>query len=251
MKGREITNNLIKDWAGADTEELIRQFLAMYSGAKNKNSRIALASSLGAEDQVLTHLLLSIQPDARIFVLDTGRLPEETYDLMDRTMKRYDFQYEVLFPESSDIERMVSRFGPNHFYSGVDFRRECCHLRKVKPLQRVLSTLDVWITGLRKAQAVTRNDLERIEWDAANGLIKLNPLADWDEERLWNYIRKNQIPYNVLHDRGYPSIGCAPCTRAVKPGENIRGGRWWWEEPVHKECGLHLRAQIQPERDIR
>ncbi len=225
---------------GAAPEEVLRYFFSLYAaGLEGGKDHIALASSLGAEDQVLTHLLLAIKPDARIFILDTGRLPRETYDLMDRTMKRYGMRYEFLFPEAADIEAMESLHGPNHFYESRENRKECCFLRKVKPLRRVLSTLDVWITGLRKGQAATRNSIEIIEWDEANGLFKLNPLADWSEERVWETIRKHQIPYNELHDRGYPSIGCAPCTRAVLPGEDIRAGRWWWEQPEHKECGLH------------
>jgi phosphoadenosine phosphosulfate reductase len=231
---REIISKLAADFREADAEELLRHFLSAYK------DRIALASSLGAEDQVLTHIVLSIRPDARIFILDTGRLHGETYDLMDRTMKQYGMRYEFLFPEAADVEEMESVHGPNHFYDSVENRKQCCIIRKVKPLRRVLSTLDVWITGLRKGQAVTRNTLEKIEWDKANGLVKLNPLADWSEERVWQTIREHDIPYNKLHDKGYPSIGCAPCTRAIKPGEDIRAGRWWWETPEQKECGLHM-----------
>jgi phosphoadenosine phosphosulfate reductase len=159
---------------------------------------------------------------------------------MSRTMSQYKMKYEFLFPESADVEAMESQEGPDLFYESVEKRKKCCFVRKVKPLGRVLSTLDVWITGLRRQQAVTRNALDKIEWDEGNGLIKLNPLADWSEERVWAYIKKHQIPYNKLHDAGYPSIGCAPCTRAVKPGEDLRSGRWWWETPEQKECGLHL-----------
>jgi len=185
-------------------------------------------------------MVLSIHPTARIFILDTGRFHEETYDLIDATLKQYGVHYEFLFPETADIEELESVHGPNCFYESIDERKYCCFVRKVKPLRRVLSTLDVWITGLRKDQAVTRKTIEKIEWDEDNGLLKLNPLADWSEEQVWNYIHENHIPYNKLHDQGYPSIGCAPCTRAVKPGEDLRAGRWWWETPEQKECGLHL-----------
>jgi phosphoadenosine phosphosulfate reductase len=150
-------------------------------------------------------------------------------------------RYEIFFPETPEVEKMVNLYGPNLFYESVENRKKCCFVRKVKPLQRVISTLGVWITGLRKDQAVTRGAIEKIEWDETNGLIKLNPLADWSEEQVWEYIKRNDIPYNRLHDRGFPSIGCAPCTREVKPGEDIRAGRWWWENPEQKECGLHNR----------
>jgi phosphoadenosine phosphosulfate reductase len=209
-------------------------------GKDEGKERIALASSLGAEDQVLTHMVLAIDPKARIFILDTGRFHSETYDLIQQTMRRYGINYETFFPEASDVEEMVRIHGPNLFYDSIENRKKCCNVRKVKPLQRALSTLEVWITGLRKGQAVTRSAVEKVEWDEANGLIKLNPLADWSEEQVWDYIRQNAIPYNVLHDQGYPSIGCMPCTRKVLPGEDIRSGRWWWETPEQKECGLHI-----------
>jgi len=215
-------------------EEVLRYF---FSGGKD---RIALASSLGAEDQVLTHMVLTIEPKARIFILDTGRFHSETYDLIQQTMKRFGVSYEILFPETGAVEEMVGREGPNLFYESIENRKKCCSIRKVKPLQRVLSSLDVWITGLRKDQAVTRSAVDKIEWDETNGLVKLNPIVDWSEEQVWDYIRQNEIPYNILHDQGYPSIGCAPCTRVVAPGEDIRAGRWWWETPEQKECGLHI-----------
>ncbi len=223
--------------------DVLQYFFSLYRATSAaEKDRIALASSLGAEDQALTHMVLSIHPGARVFILDTGRFHAETYDLIDLTMKRYGMRYEIFFPEAPDVEEMASLYGPNLFYESVENRKKCCSVRKVKPLRRALSTLDVWITGLRKEQAVTRGAIEKIEWDETNGLIKLNPLADWSEEQVWEYIKRNDIPYNRLHDRGYPSIGCAPCTRAVKPGEDIRAGRWWWENPEQKECGLHLVA---------
>jgi len=206
----------------------------------NSNDRIALASSLGAEDQALTHMVLAIKPDARIFILDTGRLHPETYDLIERTMRRYSMHYEILFPNAADVEEMESAHGPNLFFENVENRKLCCGVRKIKPLRRILSTLDAWITGLRKEQSVTRDKIEKIEWDEANDLIKINPLADWSSKDVWNYIRKHNIPYNILHDRGCPSIGCAPCTRPVEPGEDFRAGRWWWETTEQKECGLHV-----------
>lgn len=243
---RADLERLVAEFKDKSAEELLRHFFSLYGAHAaceapgQGKARIALASSLGAEDQVLTHMVLAIDPEARIFILDTGRLHAETYDLIDQTMKRYGMHYEILFPDAPDVEEMESLHGPNLFYQSTEYRKECCHVRKVKPLRRVLATLDAWITGLRKEQAVTRSNIEKIGWDDANGLIKLNPLADWKEQQVWDYIKKNRIPYNKLHDQGYPSIGCAPCTRAVAPGEDVRAGRWWWEKPEQKECGLHV-----------
>ena len=217
-------------------EEALTQAIKLF-GIGN----IALASSLAAEDQALTHMLLSIAPGARIFTLDTGRLPQETYDVMAATMDKDHVNYEVLFPEFSKVEEMTSAHGPNLFRESSEKRVLCCHIRKVLPLRRKLTTLNAWVCGLRRSQALTRADIKKLEWDDANGLVKVNPLADWTPEQLWDYIRKNNIPYNALHDKGYASIGCAPCTRPVVEGEDIRAGRWWWENPEHKECGLHNR----------
>ena len=202
---------------------------------------IALASSLAAEDQVLTHMLLSIAPNARIFTLDTGRLPQATYDVMAATMQHYHFHYEILFPEHEKVEAMTASHGPNLFYEDRAKRALCCDIRKVEPLHRQLKTLKAWICGLRRNQSITRTAIQKIEWDEANGLIKINPLADWTEQQVWDYIRVHRIPYNALHDKGYASIGCAPCTRPIAAGDDIRAGRWWWENPEHKECGLHQR----------
>jgi phosphoadenosine phosphosulfate reductase len=202
--------------------------------------RVELASSCGAEDQVLTDMLSRLTPQPRIFTLDTGRLPQETYDVIQAVRERYGIAIHLLFPDRDAVEKLVADGGPNLFYGSVEARQRCCHVRKVIPLQRELATLDAWITGLRREQAVTRDQLQRLEWDAANGLLKINPLADWTTDAVWDYIRAHNVPYNALHDRGYPSIGCAPCTRAVEKGEVLRAGRWWWETPEHKECGLHL-----------
>ena len=234
MKEENIRNLLTK-FKESPPEVLLKHFLEDYG------SRIALASSIGAEDQALSHMLLKINPGAKIFVIDTGRLHQETYTVIDNMMKRYSMCYEVYFPESQDVEEMVSSHGPNLFYESIEKRQNCCHVRKIKPLKRALGSLEAWIVGLRKEQAVTRTSIEKIEWDETNGLVKLNPLADWTTKMVWDYINANDIPYNKLHDEGFPSIGCAPCTRAIKEGEDIRAGRWWWESPEHKECGLHYR----------
>jgi phosphoadenosine phosphosulfate reductase len=205
--------------------------------------RIAFATSFGAEDQVITHLLSKLEKRVQIFTLDTGRLHQETYNIMEQTRKHYGINIKVLVPDTRVLEKLLSDNGPNLFYESVELRKRCCYVRKVEPLRRKLAELDAWICGLRREQAITRNTLERIEWDEANGLVKINPLADWTNEKLWEFIRENHIPYNVLHDRGYPSIGCAPCTRPIDNGEDIRAGRWWWEHPATKECGLHLKPK--------
>lgn len=219
----------------ASPQEVLAQVLQKFG------DKIALSSSLGAEDQVLTDMLMKINPKARIFTLDTGRLFPETYDLIDRTSRKYKTKIEVFFPEHQKVEKMVNEKGINLFYESVENRKFCCHLRKIEPLQRAFAKLDAWVCGLRAGQAVTRKDVALVEWDENNGLVKVNPLASWSEEQVWAYIHEHKVPYNVLHDKGFPSIGCQPCTRAVEPGEDVRAGRWWWENPDTKECGLHKR----------
>jgi phosphoadenosine phosphosulfate reductase len=231
---KEQVREIIESIRDLDAEGLLAY------AARRFGERVALASSLGAEDQILTDMLARNSLPVAVFTLDTGRLPQETYDLIDATRKRYGISIEVLFPERADVEELVGRDGVNLFYNSVEDRKACCHARKVVPLRRKLAHLDAWITGLRREQSITRQDIAAVEWDEANGLIKINPLADWTSEQVWEYIRRHDVPYNALHDRGYPSIGCAPCTRAVEPGQDVRAGRWWWELPEHKECGLHL-----------
>ena len=216
-------------------ETVLTHFLQTYKG------RIALASSYGAEDQVLTDMMMKIDPIAKIFSLDTGRLSEETYALMDQTNRKYGINVEVFCPEKTALEELYKSQGINGFRESVENRKACCQVRKLEPLRRALSGLEVWITGLRRSQSPTRETMQLVEWDEANALIKLNPLIEWSEEMVWDYIKKHKVPYNVLHDQGYPSIGCAPCTRAIREGEDLRAGRWWWENPEHKECGLHLK----------
>lgn len=234
MNGDQLARQLAEQTAGLPAERLLDVVLQRYG------QRVALASSLGAEDQVITDMLARISPAARTFSLDTGRLPQETYDVIDATNKRYGIRIKLLFPDALDVQAMVAEHGPNLFYASPELRKRCCEVRKVRPLRRELATLDAWITGLRREQSPTRHEVRHVEWDAGNGLIKVNPLADWSTEQVWDYIRTHQVPYSALHDRGYPSIGCAPCTRAVEPGEDIRAGRWWWEQPQQKECGLHV-----------
>jgi phosphoadenosine phosphosulfate reductase len=198
------------------------------------------ANSLGAEDMVLTDMIWGEGIDIGIFSLDTGRLPAETCELMAKAERRYGRRLEVFAPRHDTVQDFVAGFGINGFYDSVEARKACCHARKIEPLQRALTGKQAWITGLRAAQSPTREKLKTVAFDRANNLIKISPLADWSEREVWVYLRANHVPYNVLHDRNYPSIGCAPCTRAIQPGEDVRAGRWWWETPETKECGLHL-----------
>lgn len=207
--------------------------------AKEFNGRIAFATSLGAEDQVITEMIAGIDPGMKIFTLDTGRLFQETYDLLVITRKKYGLSIEVCFPDAIDVEEMVNSRGINLFYDSLENRKLCCFIRKTKPLSRVLQGMDAWMCGLRRDQSVTRKQIKAIEWDNIQKKIKVNPLINWNLGQVWDYIRAHKIPYNTLHDKGYPSIGCLPCTRAVLPGEDLRAGRWWWESTENRECGLH------------
>jgi len=222
---------------GLDAEGILKWTIDKFgSGA-------ALATSFGAEDQVLTDLSIAIGRPVRIFTLDTGRFFQETYDLMHTTMKLYRLQFEVYAPDADDLARLIEADGPNLFYESIEKRKACCAVRKTMPLRRATEGRDAWITGLRKGQSVTRNGTEAIEWDEVHGLYKISPLHDWTEDQVWAYLRIHSVPFNALHEKGFPSIGCAPCTRAVAPGEDVRAGRWWWELPEHRECGLHNRPK--------
>lgn len=202
--------------------------------------RIAIASSL--QDSVIIHMAVSIRKDVRVFSIDTGRLPEETYVCAEEIRRQLGVQIEWYFPKHDAVEKLMTQKGPFSFKNSLEDRRECCFIRKVEPLSRALAGLDAWITGLRRDESVTRRSLAKVEKDLAHGgIIKINPLADWTSEDVRAYLQKYRIPYNRLRDRGYPSIGCACCTRPIEPGEHPRAGRWWWEQPEHKECGLHVR----------
>lgn len=205
-------------------------------------SRIGLASSFGAEDVALIDMMTRISKDrTNVFTLETGRLNQETYDVMDDVRTRYGIRINAYFPDQKEVEEMIRSRGMNLMYESVENRKLCCEIRKVHPLNRALAGLDGWITGLRRDQVSTRAETKKIELDSAHGgIIKLNPIADWSSDMVWDYIKKNDVPYNKLHDSGYPSIGCEPCTRAVQPGEDPRAGRWWWENAASKECGLHF-----------
>ncbi|MDO8207842.1 MAG: phosphoadenylyl-sulfate reductase [Gallionella sp.] len=218
----------------------VEQVKALLAAAVRDFSPVAFANSLGAEDMVLTDLIAKYQPDIEMFSLDTGRLPQETYDLMQAVRARYGAPLKVYFPAAPSVEAYIEKNGVNGFYDSVENRKACCYIRKVEPLKRALLGKKAWITGMRRDQAVTRGSLELSAFDADQGMQKFNPLLDWTNEEVWAYIKQHDVPYNKLHDRFYPSIGCAPCTRSVTPGEDIRSGRWWWENADGKECGLHV-----------
>lgn len=206
-------------------------------------SKITIASSLSIEDQMLTDIILKIDGKARIFILDTGRHFQETYDLMDMTSMKYGFKYEVFMPDRLKLEQLISRHGANLFYESPELRKKCCEIRKVEPLARALSSADAWICGLRREQSQTRQDVQIFEWDENHSIFKINPLSFLSELEVWEYIKKEKVPYNTLYQKGFRSIGCQPCTRSIKEDEDIRCGRWWWESPDKKECGLHTRRK--------
>ncbi len=203
-------------------------------------SPAVFASSLAAEDMVLTDLILKAKLPIGIFSLETGRLHPETLAVLDAVKAKYDYDIALFRPQQDAVDSYVAQNGLNAFYDSIEMRRECCRIRKVEPLGRALAGNKAWVTGQRRTQSSTRAELAVEEEDAAHKMTKFNPLADWSEEDVWEYIRANDVPYNALHDQGYPSIGCAPCTRAIEPGEDVRAGRWWWENPDSKECGLHM-----------
>jgi phosphoadenosine phosphosulfate reductase len=217
------------------------QVLALLQSASAEFPKITFANSYGAEDMVLTDIIAKEKLAIEIFSLDTGRLPAETYTLMGEVEKTYNTKPIVFFPKHEAVEQYVRTKGINAFYESVELRKACCHMRKVEPLQRALAEKQAWVTGMRAEQAATRTSLPTREYDAGNKLEKFNPLSDWTEQEVWAYIRMFDVPYNQLHDQFYPSIGCAPCTRAVAMGEDIRAGRWWWENADSKECGLHVK----------
>lgn len=217
------------------------QVVALLQAASTEFTGITFANSYGAEDMVLTDIIAKDQLAIEIFSLDTGRLPAETYTLMGEVEKTYETKPIVFFPKHDAVEDYVRTKGINAFYESIELRKACCHMRKVEPLKRALTGKQAWVTGMRAEQAATRTSLPTREFDAGNQLEKFNPLSDWTEQEIWAYIRLFDVPYNALHDQFYPSIGCAPCTRAVAMGEDVRAGRWWWEDPNSKECGLHVK----------
>ena len=219
--------------ADASPEEVLRWTYGNFA-------RVAVVASLQAESSVIIDLVSKIRPDFRVLTLDTGRLPQETHDMIDRVRERYRIEIDVLQPDPDDVRRMVGAHGTNLFLHSADLRRHCCDIRKTRPLDRALGGYDAWITGVRRDQAATRTNTHVVSVDAAhNGIAKIAPLAAWTKDQVWDYIRQHELPYHALYERGYTSIGCAPCTRATAAGEDERAGRWWWEQGEVKECGLH------------
>ncbi len=216
-------------------EEVLKYFI---DKCENK---VGFASSLGAEDQVLTDMICKINKNVNIFTLDTGRLFPETYNLIEKTSNHYGIKINVFFPDYKKVEEMVQEKGINLFYHSVENRERCCYLRKKEPLNRAFKGLEAWICGLRRDQSITRFNNQLVEWDEQHELFKINPIINWTEDQVWDYIKENNVPFNELHEQGFSSIGCQPCTRAILPGEDVRAGRWWWEQPEKRECGLHNR----------
>ncbi|GAB3543891.1 phosphoadenylyl-sulfate reductase [Noviherbaspirillum agri] len=223
------------------------EFTGLVAATRGTLNRIAsdftpavFASSLAAEDMVLTDMILRAKLPIGIFTLETGRLHQETLGMLDRIRETYDYEVKLFKPDPTAVDTYVRQHGLNAFYDSVEMRKECCRIRKVEPLGRALAGNKAWVTGQRRAQSTTRAELAVQEDDPAHRMTKFNPLADWSEDDVWNYLRANKVPHNPLHDKGYPSIGCEPCTRAIQPGEDVRAGRWWWENPESKECGLHV-----------
>ena len=227
--------NLNQRFSSAAAQDVIEWAIKQFG------NKVALSTSLSAEDQIILHMIAITGVPVNVFTLDTGRLFPETYDLIDRTVKKYSIPIRIFFPDRHSVEEMVNSKGINLFYDSVENRKQCCHVRKIEPLKRAFSGLDAWICGLRREQSVTRTGIQMFESDHQNGLVKINPLIEWTNDHVWAYIRQNHVPYNALHDKGFQSIGCQPCTRAVMAGEDVRAGRWWWESPESRECGLHAK----------
>ena len=204
---------------------------------------VVFSTSFSWEDQAIAHFIFNEALDIQVFTLDTGRMFPETYSTWSRTLEKYNQPITAYYPDSGALQQFVAEKGPNSFYESVDNRKQCCFIRKVEPLQRALKNKKVWITGIRAEHSPGRNDMQQIEWDATNNIIKYHPLLHWTTDEVIAFINNNNIPYNPLHDRGFVSIGCAPCTRAIKPGEDFRAGRWWWEDAAQKECGLHVHEE--------
>jgi len=229
----ELAQQLNQQSEGLSITETIRLLCHRFP------DKVVFSTSFGYEDQVVTDIIISSGLPVRIFTLDTGRHFEETYKVMNRTREHYGVNIQTMFPDREEVENLLAGKGPFSFYESVENRKECCHIRKVIPLRRALDGASCWITGLRAEQSESRQHLEKFQYDPSNDLIKYQPLCDWSLDQVKDFVRENQIPYNLLHDKGYPSIGCAPCTRPVNQGESFRAGRWWWENNSSKECGLH------------
>lgn len=227
------TTDLLQGIKGLGIVESLNYIVDQYPG------KVVFSTSFGWEDQVISHMIFKNDLPIKVFTLETGRLFPETYYVWNRTLEMYGKQIHAYYPNTQAVENMISSKGPSSFYESVENRKECCGIRKVEPLKRALAGNSVWITGIRADQSLNREHMDNVEWDEGNQILKYHPIFDWTLEQVKEYIRGNNIPYNPLHDKGFPSIGCAPCTRAVREGEDFRAGRWWWEDQSKKECGLH------------
>ena len=225
--------NLLQGIKGLGIEESLKLIAEQFPG------KVVFSTSFGWEDQVISHIIFTNKLPIKVFTLETGRLFTETYYVWNRTLEMYGKPIHAYYPNTEVLESFVSMKGPNSFYESVENRKQCCGIRKVEPLKRALAGNSCWITGIRAEQSMSREFMDNVEWDESNQILKFHPIFDWTLEQVKKYIRENNIPYNPLHDKGFPSIGCAPCTRAVKEGEDFRAGRWWWEDQDKKECGLH------------
>jgi phosphoadenosine phosphosulfate reductase len=243
---KSIDSKVLRFIESGEAESLSAQEILTWS-VKNFHPQLALACSFGApEGLVLLDMMHRIDPASRVFAIDTGRLPQATHDLIDRVRARYDKRVEVIFPRAREVESMVTAKGANLFYASIENRQLCCRVRKVEPLRRYLADLDAWVTGLRRDQGVTRADTPKLEIDRAHGgILKVNPIADWTRAEVMHYVRAHDVPINRLHERGYPSVGCDPCSRGIESGEDLRAGRWWWENPETRECGIHVEEEEQ------
>lgn len=230
----EVIKHITEHTAGLSPVEALKELAELFPG------EVVFSTSFGWEDQVITHMIFKNDLPIKVFTLETGRLFPETYYVWNRTMEMYGKSIHAYYPQHEALQQMVNAKGPNSFYESVENRKECCNIRKIEPLKRALNGNKCWITGIRAEQSANRQFMEPVEWDSVNQIIKFHPVYTWTLDEIKEYINVNNIPYNILHDRGFPSIGCAPCTRAVREGEDFRAGRWWWEDQSKKECGLHV-----------
>lgn len=234
-----LISELFNELKGKEIAEQLRILANRFPG------EVVFSTSFGLEDQAITYMIASNKLPVKIFTLDTGRIFPETYTTWSRTVEKYAITITAFYPEAVSLQEFVSGKGPNSFYESVDNRKQCCHIRKVEPLQRALKGNKIWITGIRAEQSNNRHDMPMIEWDEINQIIKFHPLLSWTWGQVKQFVSRNDVPYNPLHDKGFVSIGCAPCTRAIKPGEDFRAGRWWWEDNSKKECGLHMHVEAE------
>lgn len=239
----ELIKELTRDIADRDIAKQIQYLAERFQG------EVIFSTSFGLEDQAVTHFIANHKLPVKIFTLDTGRMFVETYTTWSRTVEKYNLTIAAYYPEAISLQEFISSKGPNSFYESVDNRKKCCFIRKVEPLQRALKGNKIWITGIRAEQSQNRHDMPILEWDEINQIIKFHPLLSWTWGQVKQYVSRNDVPYNSLHDKGFVSIGCAPCTRAIKPGEDFRAGRWWWEDNTKKECGLHIHAVNETEAE--